>query len=347
MKIFSKKKILILVLVILLIPAVLIISNYLEIRLPFISKSLDKKITVLVGSIPVIPKTPRQILYTAFYKNSKLDSYNAKISFNLKDQKSNIELGKFDFQGFYQNGDVKVYSLNGKGAFLNQFLMNFETIEVGEDFYFKFTDPPNIFGLDFGNIPPEWYQIKVDQIEKESGVAGRSDTDIQKDIKKFFETSLNEKRRDQLLKKAKKQETKDSYLLSLDLGSTDLKNINNYLEAFASTSIQITVNKKTGYLEKMTGSFVGQKSEKLAFQNENLVYDIKLEMNSFNQKFTPAIPEQVKKINTSLDLFGVANPGRENQASLFDRAQSAQDYSASIITAERLIHVILLAPLSF
>lgn len=74
------------------------LAAYTEIKVPMLSSNMKKNLTVMVYKIPLLPKTPRQILTAAAETDKVLTSYTADFSFSAKVGGTALSAGSFDLQ---------------------------------------------------------------------------------------------------------------------------------------------------------------------------------------------------------------------------------------------------------
>jgi len=92
------------------------LAVYTDINIPFVSK-YKQDLTLFYYKIPLIPKTPEQILIAAVDKNTRLKTYNPNFSFAAQLKNTEVELGSLDFEmaGPVDITDEKNFAFNVEG----------------------------------------------------------------------------------------------------------------------------------------------------------------------------------------------------------------------------------------
>ena len=328
--------------------SVLIGSSYTGYQPPLIPKNFIRITDSALGSIPIIPKTPKQVLTNAIVSTEQVKSGNVRFimevsSFGLATSDS-LEL-KLTFDGVVDEVDQNISnfdfsaSLDMKSGKQN---VNYtaDLVAVSNLLYFR-------FGEIDGNkeISNKWFKIDLKKVEKELGTTNTSEEDLEKQykkqVRKFFET-LEEKKIFQKIEQLGDDDIdgKSSYhyRLSLteeeiiDLLGEDFKDLESFIN-FDRSKIDIWVEKGTNYMNKFIIDYeisydfsqLGLSSSpqdigfnfKLESEITNINGDVEInepegakEVESFLEPFEESLPSIIQNQNTNpfTQTLGVTNP---------------------------------------
>lgn len=339
---------LIIVVAVLFLLAIVVGADYLNLTLPGISETTDAKIATFIGSLPVIPKTNRQILLATFYKNSKLNSYQLSGSLTIGSLESpSKDYGKIQINGAIEKGrDLNNYSLNLKGFFGTDSPVNnfkFESVENDGTFFFRVDNFPDLFGVSFSKISGNWYQTNVESLQKDMQIEARSDADIQKDITNFFKNS-----RDKIFHLAKRSEDPHFYYFSINLGKEDALDLLKKSLPTNSATISLKIEKKSLNLDQFdfTAGLGETSKPDLTAQIANSQLKLTAQLAKFNQKQEFSDPKGAKSFaNLTQSLVTTSKQATAND--LLNQLKQTNEVGADLLTVERLTHVFLLTLLSF
>ena len=220
---------------------VLVFGSYSNWQPPLVSKDIMRLVDVSITSVPVVPKTPKQILTRAIFQTTQINTAYQKIFMNISSKGAalgenldftiNVE-GPFDAKDI---NNVKYSSdVNGTLKISGQsFNLSFQMIQIVDSVYIKITKVPEIlalYGYNFSAVQNKWLKLNMQKLEKESGIEFKTDEEVQNNsdeqISKFLE-KVEERGLFNKFKKLKDAKIggEDSYQLSLELTSEDLKNL--------------------------------------------------------------------------------------------------------------------------
>jgi hypothetical protein len=324
---------------------ILVFANYLELKLPLVSAKTDQQIAVLIGSTPFVPKTNRQILSTAFFKNSKITSYKAAGQIVIETQNSESILTLGLKGAFQKEGQTNNYKLDFDGDFGPVGLsepLKAETSEKGKNFFFTVTSFPNVLGLSLNKIYGQITQIDIGTVEKNLNLETRSDPEIQNDIRSFWKSSLGVEKQVNFFKEFEREEKEDFYLFKLNLDKQKIDGIFEKDMKTKTLALSLSVEKSTGYLSALDLVLDGVSDQDL-LSLDNSRIKIKANLSSIN-KVEVETPKEAKKFES---IYSLVESVEGKQKDLLAATRKSVDLGGNLLTVERLIHVILLSPLTF
>ncbi len=355
---FSKqnKQILAGVIILVLIFVLPILLSYSGYYPPFVDKKVIYFLDSMVADIPLLPKTPKQVITKSLIRNQSLKNYQLVTDFNLETKKVKIAGLKID-QAVENAGSVDSKSsskIEGEIVFLPNGKINIETIKLGKNLNFKIISVPENLGINVGKLSQKWYQINLANFQKDLGVTARNDQQIIDDVRGNFskiQGNLIEKSvfsKVQSFKKVKIN-NKEFYEIKIALDEDYLKDL-----PVLGQGLKIKNPVLTLWIGK--GNFILTKADlsgSLASQNENSLLansEIKVSLNSELkrigevQNITP--PNNTEEIKSPIDLSLKLQGSSEEASSLLAATQTAKDLGDNFLTVERLLSVIILLPKS-
>lgn len=330
----------------------LLILSYSNFYPPLVDKKYIFALDNFVGAIPLLPKTPKQIVTRSLYPNKKLSSYTARGSVSLKGNSTdevsltfNGEVNKAALFGSESSASVK-----GKvtGALSGE--IDFQTIEKGENFYFRTAGNLGVEDFDPTLLGKDWYQLDLDKFQISLGVQAKKDADIAIDISeqtKQLEEDLIEGNIFPNLKESKELRIdKENYFQFKFSIQEKILNSASPLKGYRLKSpvLTILINKKTLYLEKL------QINSEVIADNKSSVageLDLKLEyqISNINKKQIIEAPKTSKAITHPVDLsLAFAGKTVGSDAELLAATEKTIERGQNFLTIERILKVILLLP---
>lgn len=351
-KLSIKKIILILLAILVLIFGSLLVLSYANLYPSFIDRNFIYSLDSTVASIPLLPKTPKQIVTKALMTNQEnLKSYSVSLNGTVK--VADTEILNLKTTGAIENPGF----LTGRSSSQTDFESNligkgsFATFEDGSTLSFKVNAAPALDGFDFSQVKKDsWYQVDLNTYEKNLGVNVRNDKGIITDVNSEFN-----KIRSQVGKngsfptvaqfKEIKKGAQSYYSVKLNLNNEKIGN--TFLGAnFDSkiTSVSLLIAKNSFFITSynlVTNSLAT--GEKGLNYNFNLTY----QLSNINQNQNFPSVQASEPINNPLSLYLLTIPNdRTNNVGLIQAATNAPNFSANFLTLERLLKVILLLPKS-
>ncbi len=330
-----------------LAPVAFSYSNILLIN-PEITASNDD----LIAQIPLLPKTPKQIIARAKKVNQSLNSYKNKTSLVLSAEKVKLVDILTDGAIKNANSDKTESSNHVKGQSLFPAPVNFEfqTVTQGTTLYFKVDKGIRLPGFDTTKLENGWYQIDLQEFQKDLKVATRTDVEITRDVKKELDRYLEELRAEGSFGKEASfseitEQGKQFYQIKLKVTKEPLSKyfLGGGLQDKNST-LTILINKADFYLEK-----ISLQSEKLSKDKKSINLSFTYDISAQNQDFTIEKPRNATKLNNPIELYLLLNDKNagSNVESLFKAlGGEVKDVVADLLTVERLTKVIILLPKS-
>jgi hypothetical protein len=336
----------------LLIPLILLAFSYTNIYPPLVDKKYIFTLDSFVASIPLIPKTPKQVLSKAITSSTKLSSYSAGATVSLKsDRSEQIELsfaGSVNKAGLF--GSTSQSSVKGtvKGELNGE--INFQTVSKEENLYFRTVGNLGLPDFDPTLLGSDWYKMDLEKFQEGLGVESRGDSEIVDDISKQAETYWLRLVDSGLFSKLTSSKTLKiggvEYLkYSFDIDSKliqDFNLFNGY--RFTNPDLSLLVNKKSTLIEivELVAEVDPEKANivktKMNFRFEFRVFNI-------NKEQKIEIPEATKAISGPIELSLVLEGRDDVQDTAFvGAAQKAVDRGQNFLTVERILRVILLLP---
>lgn len=350
-KFLSKYTLILIPLIIISLPALV---SYGDLNPPLVSKGARARLDVFFGSLPFLPKTNRQIILTAFYKNSKLQSAKQNLKLELKTEKD-ASLVSLNFSGSLDNEAEKYQAsfegnLGPKGFFP---ALKAESLQIDEEFYFKVDSLPPV-GIDLSKLQGQWYKINLEKIAGEIRAATKSEQSIRADIEKFFEENIDQEYLLDLFKGAEMGEEGEEIFLVLGLDRVDLEKLLKRGFDIQEANLTLVVSRRTRHLislqlEAQVGSdfLTSLGTNRLALGEKQKLF-LKWELSQIGETIDPTLPDEkeVKSLSSSFDLMQ-AIEGKtvsENPLELLFSSRKASEYSVNLLTAASLERVLLLIP---
>lgn len=320
----------------------------------FYPNILDKKLIYsldnFVASLPLLPKTPKQILTKALTNQINLNSYSLNLTGQVKNDKDllvNLNVtGAIEKAGLLTGKESSKVKIESPLVGSNEF----ETFEDGDNFYFKIIKAAPIQGFDFSNVAKDtWYKTDLNSFQNSLGAHSKNDKDIVADISAEFNKLRAEVSKNTFpAVKDFKEITKDGknyyqvklLLNNLTLSNTFLgKKINT-----RDTDLELLISKETLFINSIilnTNSI----SDIFGGSREKTSASFKYQLSKINQNQGLISPNSIKAIQDPIGLFGILNPTTDlSGANFFTYSPQAADTSANFLTMERLLKVLILLP---
>lgn len=313
------------------------------------TKYLDKRVVYAVDSIfarlPLLPKTPRQILVRSAQVNRDLDSY--KFSAVLT-----MDGGETKIADISSSGSVTAAAseesrsqvqIKGKTLLPIKADFDLETYTAGKTFFFKVNKGVSLADFNTENLKG-WYQLDLDSLQKNLKVDVRTEEEIIADMREQFNTYVdNELSKgsigDRVKVKSLAKDGKDYFELELVIGVDPITKSIVGDKNSQGTKATVVIEKSTYYISELR-----LKPVKDSEINLNLTY----KMSDQNRKVELTQPEGAKMLNNPVEVYllftGGAEPTAENLLKAF--GGEVKEVTTTLLTIERLTKVILLLPKS-
>jgi len=349
---FLQKALLVLGLFFLIISLVLALS-YSNIYPSFIDKKIIFGLDSLVGSIPLLPKTPKQVITKSLFANKELNDYSSSGFVSLQSESGSNDNIKLSFKGhinkagqFGSESSFQVLGSLSKGLSSE---VNFETINKEGNFYFRTKGNLGIEGFDPSLLGQSWYQINLDKFQESLRVNAKSDRGIINDISQELEKNVQELVKNNFFSKLRKanqiQKGQDYYFqYTFTLPESILQKIEflkNY--SIAKSSLVVEINKKTFFLEKIF--FEADLRDKNKKIKEKAILTLEYKITNLNKKKNISIPKNAKVLSHPIDLsFALAGKSKSEEEYFFKAATEAIEQGQNFLTIERILRVVQLLP---
>ncbi len=330
----------------------LLLLSYSNFYPPFVGKQYIFALDNFVGSIPFIPKTPKQIVTRSLYPDKKLSSYKAEgkvvLKGNSRDQISLVFSGKVNKAA--QFGSESSQNVKGQVTGELRGEIDFQTVESNENFYFRTLGNLGIEDFDPTLLGQDWYQIDRDKFQASLGVEIKKDAEIAIDIAEQAKKLQNDVVGENIFSKLRESKIvnikNQNYFQYKFTVSEKILNGANPLSGYSLKQPVLTllINKKTFYLEKwqidaevVAKNNTGQK-EKMSLKIEYQIFEI-------NKKQKIEIPKNNKTISHPVEL-SLAFDGKDegDNEALLAATEKAIDRGQNFLTIERILKVTLLLP---
>jgi hypothetical protein len=368
----SKLGILILVLVILLTLSSLIFASYTSFDLPLVSKGFQRKVDYLVASVPVIPKTSKQILTKAFEDSRNIET--AKETFNLSIHNAQTEIASMAIDGKLDTTDLDNVALEmeiaGKIAQGNQeATIDIDVIEIGSNLYFKIDNIPSLPGYDFRHMSKKWHQIDLEKSGQEIGVQVLGDENIRGDVEEKIEEVFDIFDKLSIFKKIKKLPEekingRTNYHLSYLAKGGDLVEILRRLypktdfsrstieNVLGETKVDLWVDKNTFFINKMeidiaVKEVVSGAMLQLAPTSQQLKIRASYSLSQINEPVKIEAPKDAQKVGSFIELIMMIKPNSTNlllQEQILGVSMQTSKFGSNVLFYERLLRVLFLFP---
>lgn len=365
----------VLALLLIAVGSVLVAASYLSEKAPLVSVDFQRKVDYLVASVPLVPKTNKQILTRAAQDSENIQS--AKEKFELKIGSGAISLGSLSIEASSDSTDINNTSVEArvKGKFgiaPQVYELDLSLTQIADNLYFKLDKTPDAlftpYGYDPSKIRGKWYQIDTEVMRKSISADTKSNEDIQKEIEGKTEEFFDFLDEENLLQKFQrlpdeKIASRESYHLLLSLDKATLvkifhKFMNTQLEegevseVIEDAKLDLWVDKSSFFVNKMEAT-IGLTSE--AASSTSLVgsalgpIELKVgyELSEINQKVEIEAPGGATKINSLSELFILVAPtDTRSVQGVLGASSATAEFGSNVIFLERLIHVVTLFPSS-
>ena len=354
-----------LILILLIIPtASLVAASYLSVNIPLVPKNLQRKVDSTIASIPLIPKTPKQIITRVFDNNERIRT--SKESFLVSIKNNDQELGALRVTSQLNANDLNKPSLAADiiGEYvvgLQKLKLSLSLTEIDKDLYFKISEIPALPGYNFSQIKGKWFAINLDTAGQEVGLSTRSDNDIYSDMRSKGE-KISPILEDEIAKKMKKLPDEkisdsNSFHLQVSPGSQTLTKIYNtiypeqkfteeeFQKLFKEVRIDFWINKgnfivnKVAILTKLNdlSASLGSKSDfEMTFGYQ---------LHEVNKNLNIEAPKSAKNLKSFSDLAELlVEPKTNNLGPVLGIDTRTQSLGSDVLFYERLLHVLTLMP---
>lgn len=344
----SQNKIIILTILVLfaifVLPLLLSYSNFYP---PFLPKKAIYLLDSVVADIPLLPKTPKQVLTKALIRNETLNSYALNTKLNL--EKGDNELISLNLNQAVENAGSENSKSNtkivGEMNFLVLGKIDIETVKEQNIFNFKIKNLP----VGLGTINNQnWNKLDLTSFQRGLSVNVRNDQQIIDDVRNTFGQIQNNLTSSSVFSKVVgfktvKKENQKNYEVKIKLDKDSLKNIPVLSDLNLSNStLLITVNSKSYYLTKL--DLVGDIESTSASAKLNL--HLSAELSKIGQGQKIEVPKVANEIKNPIDLGLLFSQATDKTDSFLGATKESKDLGENFLTLERLLSVILLFPKS-
>lgn len=342
------------VIAIFVLPLLVSYSNFYP---PLIPKSYIYLLDSVVADIPLLPKTPKQVVTKALLRNQSLQSYSLSTNLKVATNGSNQNLTAVDLkvntavENAAQLESKTQTNISGSINLFDNGQIDIASVKEANNYYLNVRQFPLVPGFELGNLDKIWYKIDMNDFQKGLSVSSRNDQQIVDDVRGQFANV-----QEGLIKKSLfsnvsefkkiKQSGGEFYQIKFKLDESSFTGLALLSQNSKLTNPELTlwVNTDTYYLTKLnlTGTIVPDAKTKVSDQ-QLLTLNLNMELSKINQGQNISIPTNPTEIKGSVDLALKVEKNTDT-AALFDSAKSAKDLGENFLTVERLITVLLLLP---
>lgn len=362
----------ILILMLLLTFSILIAASYTSFDLPLISKGVQRKVDYLVASVPLVPKTPKQILTKAFEDSRNIKT--AKETFSLLLQSGEEELVSVTIEAKLDTNDLDNVAfeaqIEGKISQGSQeATVAIDLVEKGNNLFFKIDEVPTLPGYDLGSLSGKWYRIDLEKAGEEIDAQVLEDASIKSDVEEKIEEILNVLDETNIFGKIKKLPDgkvadRDNYHLSYLAETSDLVKIfqkllpeasidkNEIEKSFGDTKIDLWVDKKTYFINQAETSFkLIEITDGATLQvvpiSQQLEVKASYTLSGINEPVKIEAPKNAQNIDSFIELLMMTQPTSSNlllQESILGVSTQTIEFGSNVLFYERLLRVLTLFP---
>ena len=362
----------ILILMLLLTFSILIAASYTSFDLPLVSKGVQRKVDYLVASVPLVPKTPKQILTKAFEDSRNIKT--AKETFSLLLRSGEEELVSVTVEAKLDTNDLDNVALEvqiegeiSQGG--REAMVAIDLVEKGNNLFFKIDEVPTFPGYDLGSLSGKWYRIDLEKAGEEIGAQILEDVSIKSDVEEKIEEILNVFDETNIFGKIKKLPDgkvvgRDNYHLSYSAGTSDLVKIfqkllpetsidkNEIEKVFGDTKIDLWVDKKTYFINQAETSFkLLEIADGAILQvvpiNQQLEVKASYTLSDINEPIKIEVPKNAQNIGSFIELLMMTQPTSSNlllQEAILGVSTQTIEFGSNVLFYERLLRVLTLFP---
>ena len=228
----QNKPILIAIAILVLLIVLPIALSYSNFYPPFLDKKVIYLLDSVVADIPLLPKTPKQIVTKSLIRNQNLNSYSLTTNLFLGDR--NVTLIKLTVNQAVENaGSVDTKSklhLTGDLNILANGKVDIETVKLQNNLNFKIGNLPSGFGINTGSLNQGWYQVDLAAFQEGLSVNARNDQQIIDDVRNSFQKTQSSLVDNSIFSKVTsfkvvKLNNQNNYEIKFALSEDSLKNL--------------------------------------------------------------------------------------------------------------------------
>lgn len=327
-----------------------ILVSYTNFYPPFLSKKVIYVLDSIVADIPLLPKTPKQIMTKSLIRNQSLQSYKLSSSLSLKSKTFNL----VDFSAEQKINQAGSYTaltsskIKGNIYFLPGNKIDFETRKRGSTLYFKITKAPDLSGI--SQTTAIWYKLNLMTFQDSLGIKARNDQEIIDDLRNGFQQVLSDSIDKSLFAKVEsfkkvKVNKETFYEVKVPVNPESLKALPILGQSKTDkTKLTLFINEKSLFLTKMNLSGQIVSETKNLEKNSNIIFTLEARLSEIDKAQQVDFPPNVTEIKDSLDLSLKLSKKSSDALQLFTATKSAKDFGENLLTIERLTSVLLLFP---
>jgi hypothetical protein len=362
----------ILILMLLLTFSILIAASYTSFDLPLVSKGVQRKVDYLVASVPLVPKTPKQILTKAFEDSRNIKT--AKETFSLLLQSGEEELVSVTIEAKLDTNDLDNVALEAQiegkiSQGSQEATVDIDLVEKGSNLFFKIDKIPTFPGYDLGSLSGKWYSIDLEKAGEEIGAQVLEDasikSDVEEKIEEIFDT-LDETNIFEKIKKLPDEEVvgRDSYHLFYLAETSDLVKIfqkllpeasidkNEIEKVLGDTKIDLWVDKKTYFINQVETSFkLIEIADGATLQvvpiSQQLEVKASYTLSDINEPIKIEAPKNAQNLSSFIELLMMIQPTSSNlllQEAILGVSTQTIEFGSNAFFYERLLRVLTLFP---
>lgn len=344
----------ILVLLVFFIPLILSYSNYYP---PFLEKKYIYLLDSIVADIPLLPKTPKQVITKALFRNRNLTSYTMTTNIKLEtDKQDKFKLIDLTLDSKIENALAPTFKskimIHGEVNFFQNPKIAVTTVKDKSNYYLKVDQFPTLAEFNLAMLPEGWTKFDLSEFQKSLGVRVRNDQQIIDDVRAEFtkiQDSLVEKSIFSKVVSFKKTLLRGEtfYVAKINLEATVLQKLpllgeNLKLE---KPILTLLINSKSLYLTEanLEGKINGNMKD-TASKESGLKLKIGSKLSQLGKKQNIQFPKATTNIKSSIDFALKINQTDTSVNNFLTVTKNSKDLGDNLLTLERLLTVIILLP---
>ena len=237
-------------------------------------------------------------------------------------------------------------------------------IEADDYLYFKVKNLPGFQNLNFEKLGLGWHKIDIAKVKQDAKADIRTDEEIEKAVREKANLLFDLLSSKNLNKKISREREeyvsgKLSSHYKIELGEDDTKDAvrlftseDEGLGALKQISFELWVDKSKYYINKL--QIDGALSKNLLSSEEttlspSLGFTLVYELKRANENAPIKVPDEAEELSNILDLYLLVHGeggGKNPTSQIFGAVSGLGDFGANLLTVERLMHVLYLAPTS-
>lgn len=324
---------------------------------------------VAITHIPLLPKTPKQVMTRTVFEMGRVESgehhFSLELTENPGEGNEKTIFSPKVFGPFKKSGDQIDLSATVSLGFSEESTQKskIEFIEESDYFYFKAGDLPPLLGLDFRKLGSDWHKLDLTKITSDAKANVKEDAEIVADIKDKTGLILEILKKDGFRKvqvlPTEAVDGRESFHYQRKLSKEEITKIEQALlgeeasNLLEKISLDLFIDKSNFHFNKLEiKGAVSRDSEEgsdVILNVPDLGFHLVYELKKGSEEVEIKAPEDAKEIGSLLDLYLLVQSERKESPAeqILGATSGLGEFGANFLTVERLLHVLYLTPQAF